>query len=48
MNKEYYVSIYGNDENTGSSDRPFRTISKAAQIAEAGDTITVREGVYRE
>ncbi|MDY4976866.1 MAG: right-handed parallel beta-helix repeat-containing protein [Clostridia bacterium] len=48
MNQEYYVSVYGNDEHVGSSDKPFRTISKAAQVAEAGDTITVHEGVYRE
>ncbi len=30
MNQEYYVSVYGSDENIGSSDKPFRTISKAA------------------
>lgn len=48
MNQEYYVSVYGSDENIGSSDKPFCTISKAAQLAEAGDTVIVHEGVYRE
>lgn len=46
--KEYHVSVNGNDENIGNADMPFRTISKAAQLAEAGDTVTVHEGVYRE
>ena len=46
MKQEYYVSVYGSDKNIGSSDKLFRTISKAAQLAKAGDTVTVREGVY--
>ncbi len=44
----YYVSKTGNDKNCGSKDRPFLTISQAARIAEEGDHIIVREGVYRE
>lgn len=48
MNKEYHVSVNGNDSNNGSLEAPFCTISKAAQIAAAGDTVTVHEGVYRE
>lgn len=46
--KEYHVCVNGNDDNTGSSELPFRTISKAASIAKAGDTVIVHEGVYRE
>ena len=48
MNFEYHVSVNGSDKNVGSVDAPFRTISKAAQIAKSGDTVTVHEGVYRE
>ena len=45
---EYHVSPSGNDRDLGSNIQPFRTISKAAQVAQPGDTITVHEGVYRE
>ncbi len=46
--KEYHVSKNGNDINAGSVSLPFLTISKAALIAQPGDTITVHEGIYRE
>ncbi len=46
--KEYHVSVQGDDDNDGSASRPLRTISAAARLAQAGDTITVHEGVYRE
>ena len=46
--KEYFVAKNGSDENDGSETSPFLTINKAAQIAMPGDTVTVREGVYRE
>ena len=36
------------DENTGTQEAPFLTIQKAATLAEAGDTIIVHEGIYRE
>lgn len=45
---KYHVSVTGNDKNIGSEKQPFRTINKAAQLAEAGDTVIVHEGVYRE
>ena len=44
----YHVSIDGNDRACGSSEFPFRTINRAAQIAQAGDTVQVHDGVYRE
>ncbi len=45
----YYVSPSGNNSNEGRSiEYPLRTIKKATQIATAGDTIYIREGVYRE
>lgn len=45
---EYYVSVNGSDKNSGSADAPFRTVSRAAQIAVSGDTVVVHGGVYRE
>lgn len=34
--------------NNGSSEKPFLTIQRAADIAVAGDKIIVHEGIYRE
>ena len=45
---EYHVSVDGNDGNPGTAANPFKTISKAARIAQPGDVITVHEGTYRE
>lgn len=44
----YHVSIKGDDANNGLQATPIRTISHAAFLAEAGDTIVVHEGTYRE
>ena len=46
--REYHVSVKGDDGNDGSEGKPFKTISKAAEVARAGDVITVHEGTYRE
>lgn len=45
---EYHVSIQGNDRAKGTAEQPFRTISRAAALAMAGDTVVVHAGVYRE
>jgi hypothetical protein len=45
---EYHVSPDGDDLNNGSSESPFRTISKAAEVARPGNMVTVHEGTYRE
>jgi Right handed beta helix region/Protein of unknown function (DUF1565) len=37
-----------NDDRTGTREFPFKTISRAAELAEPGDTVLVHEGVYRE
>jgi len=36
------------DENPGSEDRPWKTISRAASLLEPGDCVIVKQGVYRE
>ena len=48
MNKEYHVAVTGCDLAEGTKEHPFRTISKAAEIAETGDKVIVHEGEYRE
>ena len=48
VGREYHVSIQGSDLREGSINNPFRTISKAASVAVAGDTVIVHGGVYRE
>jgi hypothetical protein len=45
---EYHVSVTGDDNNTGSAKKPFKSISAAARVAEPGDIITVHKGTYRE
>jgi hypothetical protein len=45
---EYHVSPTGSDTNPGTSAAPFRTINKAAQVALAGDVVTIRDGTYNE
>jgi hypothetical protein len=44
----YYVSTAGADTNAGSLASPFRTIQRAAGIAQPGDTVLIRGGTYRE
>lgn len=44
----YYVSKNGSDSNEGTKTSPFLTISCAAEIAVAGDTVRVYGGTYRE
>ncbi len=46
--KEYHVAKTGFDKNSGTKDKPFLTIQAAADLAQAGDVITVHEGTYRE
>ena len=46
--REYHVSVKGNDAGSGSEVAPFKTIQRAADVAYAGDVITVHAGVYRE
>jgi Calx-beta domain-containing protein len=46
----YYVdAAKGNDlKGNGSPKKPWKTIGKAAEAAQAGDTVKIRSGTYRE
>ena len=44
----YHVAITGSDSAEGSASSPLRTINAAAAVAQAGDTVRVHEGEYRE
>ena len=43
----YYVDINGNNNNSGTIGSPFKTIFKASQVAQPGDFVFVRGGIYR-
>ena len=43
-----HVSPTGSDSASGSADQPYRTINKAASVAQPGDTVIVHGGTYRE
>ncbi len=45
---EFHVSITGSDANPGTTGAPLRTIQRAADLAQPGDTVTVHAGLYRE
>src|SRR5579859_3945179 len=51
FSKTYYVdarAANASDDGPGSSDRPYRTISMAAQVLQRGERVVIREGGYRE
>ncbi len=50
VGREYHVSKapYARDTNNGTINFPFETIQKAADVAQAGDTVIIHEGTYRE
>ena len=45
---EFHVAITGSDASPGTQAAPLRTIQRAADLAQPGDTVTVHAGVYRE
>jgi len=48
LENTYYVSTTGNDNNPGTLNSPLRTIQKACNIVNPGDTVLVRGGTYSE
>lgn len=45
--KGIYVSDNGSDKNSGSIQEPYRTLEFAVKFLESGDTLFIREGVYK-
>jgi len=48
---EYVVdqkNAAASDENPGTAEKPLKTIGKGLAMAQAGDTVLVKDGVYRE
>ncbi len=45
---EFFVATNGNDNNEGSFNSPFKTISKCASIVKPGGKCFIRGGIYRE
>jgi hypothetical protein len=45
---EFHVAITGSDADPGTQTAPLRTIQRAADLAQPGDTVTVHAGMYRE
>lgn len=43
-----YVAATGDDNNSGTSAAPFKTINKALSVAKPGDVVTIRGGRYHE
>ena len=48
MKADYYVAPDGDDTHTGTQDAPFATVQHALDLAEAGNVVALREGVYRQ
>ena len=48
MTTTYHVAKNGSDDFPGTQEKPFLTIQQAANVAQAGDTISVHQGEYRE
>jgi hypothetical protein len=48
MGSTIHVAPSGNDLGAGSEASPLRTVSRAVQLARAGDTVVVHAGIYRE
>lgn len=46
--RQFHVALGGDDAARGTKAAPLRTIQRAAELAQPGDTITVHEGIYRE
>ncbi|MBU4459626.1 MAG: right-handed parallel beta-helix repeat-containing protein [Verrucomicrobia bacterium] len=45
---EFHVATGGSDAGPGTAAAPLRTVQRAADLAQPGDTVTVHAGLYRE
>lgn len=45
--KSYYVATDGSDNNSGTLKKPFASLMKAQEVADSGDTVFIRGGVYK-
>ena len=43
----YFISPNGSDQNSGSLEKPFATITKAQSKVKPGDTVYIRGGTYK-
>ncbi len=43
---DYYIAVYGDDNNPGTYEAPWATLQKAFDVALPGDTVYIRGGVY--
>ena len=48
LSRTWFVSPSGSDQSLGTISQPFKTIQHAAGLAQAGDTVYLRAGTYRE
>ena len=51
FDRTYYVDqsrTNASDTNPGTSERPFATINRAAQVLQPGERVVVAAGIYRE
>ena len=48
MSRTWVVATTGSDSNAGTVSSPFRSIQRAATIANTGDTVLIRGGTYHE
>ncbi len=48
QDRTIFVDSNGNDANNGTKLSPYRTLKKAALEAEAGTTVLIRKGIYKE
>jgi hypothetical protein len=48
LSTTWYVATTGSDNNAGTMNAPFQTIQHAANLAQAGDTVLIRGGIYHE
>ncbi len=45
---DFHVAANGDDTRPGTPAEPLRSIQRAADLAQPGDTVTVHAGIYRE